>query len=159
MPLQLQEALEKEIDNLLTEVHIRRVERLSDEVFIQQVVITLKKDKGVKIELDARILNNAIQKEKYQMPKLDNLMEQVAEIINDIEDGTVRITSLDMLYAYGQAALHPETAKHCNFQIIGGRATGTYACNTGYYEMTIISPSSRKQWINCCITSRTLSRS
>ena len=91
MPLQLQEALEKEIDNLLTEVHIRRVKRLSDEVFIQQVVITLKKDKGVKVELDARILNNAIQKEKYQMPKLDNLVEQVAEIINDIEDGTVRI--------------------------------------------------------------------
>ena len=54
------------------------------------------------------------------MPNLDNLMEQVAEIINDEKEEEVRFTSLDMMYAYGQTELHPETARHCSFQIIGG---------------------------------------
>ena len=32
--------------------------------------------------------------------------------------------------------LDPETAKHCNFNIIGGQATGTYRFNTGFYGLT-----------------------
>ena len=109
----------------MKEGDIRRVEKISDEVFIQPVVVTVEEDKTVKIALDARSLNNAILKEKYQLPNLDNLMEQVAEVINDEKEGEVRFTSLDMLHAYGQTELHPETARHCNSQKIGGRATGT----------------------------------
>ena len=52
-------------------------------------------------------------------------MAQVAEIINSKDDGTFIFTSLDILYAYGQTELHPETARHCNLQIFGGRAAGT----------------------------------
>ena len=44
-------------------------------------------------------MNDAIQKDKYQMPNLDNLMEQVTEIINEENEGVVRFTSLDMAYA------------------------------------------------------------
>ena len=54
------------------------------------------------------------------MPNLDNLMEQVAEIINSDNQGEIMFTSLDMLDANGQTELHPETARHCNFQIFGG---------------------------------------
>ena len=113
---------------------------MSDEVFIQHVLITIKNDKCGKLALDARSLNNAIQKEKYQMPSLDNLLEQVTGIINTNEEGTAMLTMLDMLYAYGQTELHPETAKNRSFQIISGRATGTYAFNTGYYGLTIMPP-------------------
>ena len=129
---------------MLEEGHNRRVEKISDEVFIQPVVVTVKKDKTVKIALDARSLNNSILKEKYQMPNLDILMEQVAEEINDEKEGEVRFMSLDMLYANGQTELHPETAQHCNFQIIGGKATRTYAFNTGYYGLTIMPPEFQK---------------
>ena len=124
--------------------HIRRVGKISDEVIIQPVVVTVKKDKTVKIALDARALNNAILKEKVQMPNLDNLMEQVAEIINSEKEGKVRFTSLEMMYAYGQTELHPETARYCYFLIIGGRATGTYTFNTGYYGLTIMPPEFQK---------------
>ena len=143
-PLQLQEAVEAEIDKLLNEGHKRRVETVSDEVFIQPVVVTVKKDKTVKIALDPRSMNNAILKEKYQMPKLDNLMEQVAEITNSDNTGEVLFTFLDKLYAYGQTDLHPDTARHCGFQIIRGRATGTYAFNTGYHGLTIMHQSSKR---------------
>ena len=86
-------------------------------MFIQPVVVTVKKDKIVKIALDDRALNNAILKEKYQMPNLDNLMEQVAETINSEKEGEIRFTSLDMMYVYSQTELHPETARLCNFQL------------------------------------------
>ena len=51
------------MDKLLAEGHIRRVETVSDEVFIQTVVINVKKDKSVKVTLDDRSLNKAIQPE------------------------------------------------------------------------------------------------
>ena len=65
VPLQLQESVEQEIHKLFADGHIQRVEKINDEVFIQPVVITVKRDKSVKIALDSRSLNNAIQKEKY----------------------------------------------------------------------------------------------
>ena len=89
------------------------------------MVIAVKKDKSVKLALDARSLNDAIQKDKYQMPNLDNLLGQVAEIINEENEGEVGFTTLDRVYAYGQTELNPDTDQHCNFQIVGGRATGT----------------------------------
>ena len=45
-----------------------------------------------------------------------------------------------MQYAYGQTELHPETAHHCNFEIIGG----IYAFNTGFYRLTIMPPEFQK---------------
>ena len=129
---------------MLKEGHIRKVEKINDEVFIQPVVITVKKDKSVKVALDARSLNDAIQKDKYQMLNLNNLMEQVVEIKNDENEGEVRFTSLDMAYAYGQTEVHPDTARHCNIQIIGGNATSTHAFNTGYYGSTIMPPVFQK---------------
>ena len=108
LPLQLQEAVDQEIDKLLADGHMQRVERIKDEVFIQPVVITVTRDKSLKIALDAKSLNNAIQKAKYQMPNLENLTEQVAEIINSKGEGTVKFTSLDKLYAYGQTRKQPD---------------------------------------------------
>ena len=136
--LQLQKAEDAEITNLIKVGHIERVDKISDEMFIQPVVIRVKKDRSVKIALDARSLNNAIMEEKYQMPNLDSPMEKIAEIVNGKQEGEVRFTSLDMLYAYGQTTLHPETAKHCNLQKIGGETTSTYAFKTGFYGLTIM---------------------
>ena len=68
-------------------------------MIIQLVVITVKKDRSVKIALDARSLNNAILKDKYQMPNLENLMKKVAEFINGKQKEDVWFTSLDMVYA------------------------------------------------------------
>ena len=71
-------------------------------------------------------------------------MKHIAENINGKQEGDVWFTSLDMVQAYGQTVLHPEAAKHCNFQIIGGKTTGTYAFKTGYYGLTTMPPESQK---------------
>ena len=38
----------------------------------------------------------------------------------------------------------PETAKDCNFQIIGGQTTSTYAFRTGHYGLTTMPPEFQK---------------
>ena len=87
-------------------------------MFIQPTVITVKKDKSVKIALDARAFFPSIAKNKYQMPSLDNLIDIIAEILDQKERETWYL-SVDMTYAYGQLHLHELNKKHCNFQIVG----------------------------------------
>ena len=69
------------------------------------------------------------------MPNLDNLMDMIAEHVEQ-GPGETFFTTLDMTYAYGQVELSEETSKHCNFQIIGGKATGIYRFITGFYGLT-----------------------
>ena len=42
---------------------------------------------------------------------------------------------LDLKYAYSQLKLAADTAKQCNFNIFGGKATGTYRFLTGFYGL------------------------
>ena len=131
IPIQLQNAVDAEIKKLLKDGHIEKINEIKDDVFIQPTVITVKKDRSVKIALDARALNQEIEKDKYQMPNLENLLDMIAEKL-DSSNGEAWYSTLDMTYAYGQVPLHLLTAKHCNFQIIGGESTGTYRFVTGF---------------------------
>ena len=70
IPIQLQEAVQEEIERLLKEGHTEKVTEVTEKEFIQLVVITLRRDKSVKIALHARALNTELGKDKYQMPKL-----------------------------------------------------------------------------------------
>ena len=64
-------------------------------------------------------------------------MDMIAERMNE-KKGEVWFTSLDMRYAYGQVPLEEETARQCNFRIIGGDATGTYRYVNGFYGLTVM---------------------
>ena len=87
VPIQLQNQVDAEIIKLLKEGHIEKVEKIRDDVFIQPIVITVKKNKSVKIALDARALNESIAKDKYQMPNLDNLIDLIAEKLDEKKTG------------------------------------------------------------------------
>ena len=49
IPLQLQDQVDKEIKLLLEQGHIEKVDTIKDDVFIQPVMITVKKDRSIKI--------------------------------------------------------------------------------------------------------------
>ena len=101
---------------------------------VTPIVTTVKKDKSVKLALDLKILNKAIHKNKYQMPNIDSLIDAISQHINDSKHGeNVYFSTIDLKYAYSQLNLHPDTARHCNFKIIRGDATGTYRFKTGFY--------------------------
>ena len=125
IPLQLQNQVDNEIEKLLKEGNIEKVDKIQDDVFIQPTVKTLKKEKSVKIALDARALNSSIAKDENQMPNLDNLIDMIAEKLDE-KEGEAWYSSVDMTYAYGQIPLHELNKKHCNFQIVWGKSTGTY---------------------------------
>ena len=110
IPIQLQKAVNEEMKRLLKEGHIEKINESKADVFIQPTISTVKKDRSVKIALDARALNQAIDKDNYQMPNLDILLDMVAEKL-DTEDGEAWFSWVGMTYAYVQIPLHQLTAK------------------------------------------------
>ena len=117
IPLQLQNSVEKELKKLFEMGHIEQVNETKDAVFIQPTDITVKRDKSIKIALDAKVMNENIKKDKYQMPNVDSLLSTLAEIIKQDGEGEVWFTSVDLKFAFGQVLLNPELAKHCDFAI------------------------------------------
>ena len=49
-----------------------------------------------------------------------------------------------MKEAYTQIPLEEKLAKQCNFQILGGEATGTYRFEKGFYGLTTIANESQR---------------
>ena len=72
------------------------------------------------------------------MQSIDNLMDSVAKYISDNknEQGNFFFSKIDLKYAYSQIPLHPEIRKHCNFNILGGKLTGTYQFINGFYGLS-----------------------
>ncbi len=137
VPLAIQTQVEAEIDRLQAEGHIIKLNSCTYDQFISPIVITVKRDKTVKLALDSRHLNKNIHKNKYQMPNIDELVDNVSQNItsNTSPNAKVRFTLLDLRYAYGELPLDLATSLQCNFNIVGGKATGTYRFLTGFYGL------------------------
>ena len=120
VPLHLIEKIENELKKLIDEKQIIKLEKCSDELFISPVVITVKKDKSVKIALDSKKLNDAIHKNKYQMQSIDHLLDSVAVYISERKNkqGKHFFSKIDLKYAYSQIPLDENIKKHCNFNIL-----------------------------------------
>ena len=146
IPLHLTEKVERELKKLIDEKQIQKLTKCSDEHFISPVVITVKSDQSIKIALDSKILNDAIHKNKYQMQSIDHLMDKIGMKISELktQEGKLYFSKIDLKYAYSQLPLHPETQKHCNFNILGGIATGTYNFLNGFYGLTDLPATFQK---------------
>ena len=66
---------------------------------------------------------------------MEHLSDLVAEQL-DKSGSEARFTSQDMQYTCGQTPLDKNAVAQCNFQIIGGEATGTYTIITGFDGLT-----------------------
>ena len=135
MPIHVQGKVEKEIEKLLLEGHVQKLDKCTSDCFIAPIVITVKKDDSIKLALDAKPINRQLYKNKYQMPNVEELLDGVSQIVTAQAAGTLFFTVLDLKYAYSQLKLTPQTARQCNFNIVGGKATGTYQFSTGFYGL------------------------
>ena len=116
---------------------IEKLHARSDNNSISLIVITVRKDKSVKLALDSRVLIKAIHKNKYQMPNIDTLIDSISQHINNSNQGdNLYFSTIDLKYAYSQLKLHPDTSRHCNFIIICGDSNGAYRLKTGFYGLT-----------------------
>ena len=120
VPLHLEKQVEEELNNLQNNGHITNLEKCNGEFYISPKVITVKKDKSIKLAMDSKAINKAIHKNKYQMHNIDCLMDNIAQTITQSSDeGQVLFSTIDLRYAYSQLQLDENTAKQCNLNIIG----------------------------------------
>ena len=73
-------------------------------------------------------------------------MDEIAMKSSELKttEGTLYFSKIDLKYAYSQLPLHPETQKHCNFNILGGNATGTYRFLNGFYGLADLPATFQK---------------
>ena len=130
--------MENEIRSLIDQGHINRLDKCSDQQFISPIVITVKKDQSIKLAMDSKQINKSIHKNKHQMPNIEVLLDNIAQSAQKgtNKPGTTYFSTLDLRYAHSQLPLDETTRSQCNFSIIGGRATGTYQFQTGFYGFT-----------------------
>ena len=82
-------------------------------------------------------MNKSVHKNKYQLANIDNLIDTIQQNLNtNGSKETAYFSTLDLKYAYSQLNLDPETAMHCNFNIISGEGTETYRFITGFNGLT-----------------------
>ena len=122
VPIHFQKSVREELEKLIKSGHLEKADKTTENCFISPAVITIKKDKLVKIALDSRKLNEACIKRKAAMPNMEELVTKIsAKITNG--DGEIWMSKIVLDYAYSQAKLSKEAAKHCVFSIIGGEFT------------------------------------
>ena len=120
---------------IIQDKQIIKPEKCPDDMFVSPLVTTVRKDKSVKIAFGSIKLNESIQKKnKNRMQSLKNLVNAVALKLSRQKEypGTFWFSKDDLNYAYSQLPLEVWIAKHCNFSILGGRATGTYRFLNGF---------------------------
>ena len=104
--------------------HLETVKHVGEDCFVSPVVITVKSDKSVKMALDSRILNDSCIKVRPHMPNMEELLNQILVEITKDRTKELRITKIDLDYAYGQMMLSEETSRQCVFAITGGNFSG-----------------------------------
>ena len=147
IPIHIQDKVEKEIEKLLTEGHITKLDKSTSDCFIAPIVITVKRTtkRMIKLAMDAKPIKSQLFKNKYQMPNVDEIIDGVSQLVTEKKEGTFYFTVLCLKYAYSQLKLAADTAKQRNLNIVGGKATGTYRFLTWWFyglaDMTRISKS------------------
>ena len=68
------------------------------------------------------------------MPNMEELISKISAKITK-GNGDIWMSKIHLGYAYGQAKLSKEAARHCVFSIIGGEFTGHYRFKKGFYKV------------------------
>ena len=108
------------------------------------IVITVKKDRRMKLALDSRELNKKVHKNKYKMLEIDELVDGISQIIAEPKACDVYFTTLGFTYPYGPVALDQKISEQFNFSLVGGKSTVTYSFKNGFYGLTSMSAEFQK---------------
>ena len=105
IPIHLLPKVKLCIDQLLRDGHIEKLSRCSEDCFISPIVITAKRDGSIKLALNPKLLNKQIFRNRYQMPNLFELIDNVAVTISGHDKRNTWFSSIDLKYAYSQIPL------------------------------------------------------
>ena len=137
VPIHFQKTVKQELEKLIEKGHLEKADKTTENCFVSPAVITIKKDKSVKIAYDSRKLNEACIKRKAAMPNMEELICKISAEITK-STGEIWMSKIDLDNAYGQAKLSKEAAKHCVFSIIAGDFTGHHRFKKGFHWLSDI---------------------
>ena len=84
-------------------------------------IITLKKDKIVKIALDARNLNDSCVKKRPHMPNMEELQDRIPAELSKNDCDPIWTSVIDLGYAYEQMELAPKPVNTATSQLRDNR--------------------------------------
>ena len=84
--------------------------------------ITVKKDKPVKLALDSKVPNMAVDKNRCRMPNLGFISQK--HIPEGLTQKADNFYEFHLKYVYSQNNLDLKMSSQCKFTIITGRVTG-----------------------------------
>ena len=122
--LHLLENVKSELKRMEKEGHMVKLNKCDEDCFISPIVITRKNDGSIKLALDSKLPKNMILKNKYQMPIIRELIDNIA-LQNKIS-GEVWFSILVLKNAYSQLQLCYNARIQCSFSIVGRETNGTY---------------------------------
>ena len=125
VPLHLLNSVKVELNRMENEGHIKKLSKSDEDCLIRPIVITRKRDGSTKLALDSKLLNDQIFKNKYQMPNIHKLIDNIALQISNKDSGEVWFSNLDLKNAYSQLQSCTDTSKQCNFSILSVESSGT----------------------------------
>ena len=73
------------------------------------IVITVKREDSIKLALDAKLINRQLSNNKYQMPSIDKLFDDVSQVITEQKAGILYFTVLILKHAYSLLKLAEES--------------------------------------------------
>ena len=89
----------QEFKRLINYGYVEKVTEITEDCFVSPAVITVKKDKSVKIALDSRKLDEITVKRKAQKSNMEELISRISRKISGVSDREVVATKLDFDYA------------------------------------------------------------
>ena len=138
IPIHLQQSVEKEINKLMKQGHIEKANNIDENCFVSPAVITVKKDKSIKIALDSRKFNEITIKRKAKWPNMEELISRISRKIADGPADEIWISKFDLDYAYGRLPISREARNLCIFAVTGENFTGYYRFLKGFYGLADI---------------------
>ena len=103
---------------------MEKAKHVDEDCFVSPVGNTVKNDKSVKIALDSRKLNDSCIKIRPHMPIMEELLNRNSVEITRDRTKDLKMSKIDLDYAYGRMELSKETSRQCVFAITGGKSSG-----------------------------------
>ncbi len=107
----LKPGLKKCLDDMVAKGVIESVDYPTD--WVSNIVLTEKKDSNIRICLDPRLLNNALKREHYALPTID-------DVLPELHSAKV-FSTFNLRSGYWHITLDDESSKLTTFQTPFGR--------------------------------------
>ena len=106
-----------------------------EDRFVSPVVITVRKDKLLKIALGSRKLKDSCMKFGGHLPNLEELLNQISTEMLKVQNEPLWKPKIHLEYAYDHLKLSEETSRQCKFAIPGGNMNGVYRFRKWFYGL------------------------